>query len=107
MNSDLILIVVLVTLPISGLLAFAVYTWKAERRRKAKALARQVRPNGGAGGGWGTSGRVSTSGQLSHYHSDAIYDSSLSSGRGCGSGHYHGGGAGDHGGGSCSDDRSD
>lgn len=107
MNSDLILIVVIVTLPMSGLLAFAVYTWKAERRRKAKALARQVKPNGGAGRGWGASGRGSTSGHSSHYHSDAIYETSLSSGRGCSSGHDHGGATGDSGGGSCSDDRSD
>ena len=107
MNSDLILIVVIVILPISGLLAFAVYTWKAERRRKTKALACQVKPNGRAGGGWGTSGRGSTSGHLSHYHLDTIYDTSLSSGRGCSSSHDHGGGAGDSGGGSCSDDRND
>lgn len=107
MNSDLISIVLLVTLPMSGLLAFALYTWKAERRRKAKALARQAKPSRGAGGAWGTDGRSSTSRHLSHYHSDAIYDTSLRSGRGCGSGYDHTGSAGDSGSGSCSDDRDD
>lgn len=107
MNSDLILIVLIVTLPVSGLLAFAVYTWRAEHRRKTKALARQVKPSRGAGGGWGTAGRGSASGHLSHYHSYAIYDTPLSSAGGCGSGHDHSGIVVDSGAGSCGDDRND